>query len=88
LAALSNFQCQNTFNQSWGRTGAYITAVDADSAILQLPDHTEDKIPLDADHSQIVKFNSKNDKGYRSVVERLKQFQHDATSVVTARFSK
>src|SRR4051812_10160924 len=44
--ALHNSQCQDASTQSWGRTGAYITAVDTDSAILQLPGHTEDKISL------------------------------------------
>ena len=62
--------------------------MDTDPAILQLRDHTEDKVPLDADHSQIVKFNSRNDKGHKSVLEGLKQLQQDAPGVVAARFSK
>ncbi|KAF2180317.1 hypothetical protein K469DRAFT_715560 [Zopfia rhizophila CBS 207.26] len=70
----------------WKRTGDFVTAVDADSALLQLPDHTEEKIPLDADHSMIVKFNTKNDRGYTSARDKLRQFELDAPSVVAARF--
>lgn len=60
--------------------------VDADSAILQLPDDMEEKIPLHADHSQIVKFNKTDAPGYRSALEKLKQFELDAPKVVAARF--
>ncbi|KAI9677233.1 MAG: hypothetical protein M1822_008182 [Bathelium mastoideum] len=71
---------------SWERTGEPVTAVEVDSALLQLPDHLEEKIPLHADHSQIVKFNSRSDKGYTSALGKLKQFEQDAPSVVAARF--
>jgi hypothetical protein len=40
--------------------GEFITTVDADSALLQLPDHIEIKVPLHVDHSTIVKFDSRN----------------------------
>lgn len=60
--------------------------VDTESALLQLPDHVEDKIPLNADHSMMVKFKSKNDQGYRSALQKLQQFQKDAPGAVRARF--
>jgi hypothetical protein len=60
--------------------------VDADSALLQLPDFMEDKIPVDSDHSMIVKFDNKNTRGYTSARDKLKQFERDAPSVVAARF--
>ena len=63
-------------------------AVDTDSALLQLPDHMEDKIPLHADHSMIVKFNTRNDPGYRSALDKLKQFEQDAPRAVSDRFCK
>lgn len=44
-----------------------MTAVDSDSAHLQLPDNLENKIPLLADHSMIVKFDNRNAPGYRQV---------------------
>jgi hypothetical protein len=60
--------------------------VDIESALLELPDHMEEKIPLHADHSLIVKFNTQNDQGYSSALAKLKQFERDAPSVVAARF--
>ncbi|KAL5351765.1 hypothetical protein ACLOAV_003626 [Pseudogymnoascus australis] len=45
----------------------------------------EDKIPLDADHSMIVKFDSKNNRGCTSARDKLRQFEQDAPSVVAAR---
>ncbi|OBT82207.1 hypothetical protein VE02_08678 [Pseudogymnoascus sp. 03VT05] len=70
----------------WRRTGDFVTVVDADSALLQLPNSMEDKIPLDADHSIMVKFNNTSDRGYSSARDKLRQFEKDATSVVAARF--
>lgn len=63
-----------------------MTTVDADSALLQLPDHVEDKVPLHADHSMIVKFDARNTAGYRTALDKLQQFSKDAPSVVAARF--
>lgn len=63
-----------------------MTAVETDSAMLDLPDHMEDKIPLHADHSQIVKFDNRNAPGYRSALDRLKQFEQDAPKIVASRF--
>lgn len=48
----------------------------------------EDKIPLDEDHSMMVKFNTKNQRGYTSALDKLKKFEHDAPGVVAARFCK
>jgi hypothetical protein len=61
-------------------------AVDADSALLQLPDSMEDKIPVDSDHSMIVKFDNRNNRSYTSARDKLRQFERDAPSVVAARF--
>jgi 5-formaminoimidazole-4-carboxamide-1-beta-D-ribofuranosyl 5'-monophosphate synthetase len=75
---------QDSESKRWKRTGDFVTAVDADSALLQLP--KEEKIPLDADHSMIVKFDGRNDRGYTSARDKLRQFEQDAPSVVAARF--
>ena len=64
-----------------------MTTVGADSALLQLPDHVEDKVPLHADHSMVVTFNTRNAAGYRTAVDKLRQFLKDAPSMVAARFS-
>lgn len=77
---------QDSENKRWKRTGGLVTAVDADSALLQLPDSIEDKIPLNASHSMIVKFDDGNDQGYTSARDKLRQFERDAPSVVAARF--
>lgn len=60
---------------SWSRSGDFITAVDPHSALLQLPDHQEVKISVDADHSAIVKFDSRVNSTYRSALKYLKEFE-------------
>ncbi|KAJ5348541.1 uncharacterized protein N7506_001794 [Penicillium brevicompactum] len=72
----------------WKRTGEFMTTVDTDSALLQLPDHVEDKVPLHADHSMIVKFDKRDAAGYQTVRDRLQQFSKDAPSLVAARFTQ
>lgn len=63
-----------------------MVTVSADSALLQLPDYIEDKVPLYMDHSMIVKFDTRNAAGYRTVLDKLRQFAHAAPKVVAARF--
>lgn len=65
-----------------------MTTVGPDSALLQLPDHVEDKVPLHADHSMVIKFDTRNAPGYQTAFDRLRQFVHDAPSVVAARFGE
>ncbi|RDW56402.1 hypothetical protein BP5796_13224 [Coleophoma crateriformis] len=77
----------NNETRDWGRTGPYITAVESDSALLQLPDSMETKIPVHEDHSQIVKFDSRTSDTYQTVIGYLKQFEKDGNRTVSARFS-
>ena len=77
---------QDSESKRWERTGDFVTAVDSDSALLQLPDAMEEKIPLDADHSMMVKFDNKNARGYSSARDKLKQFAQNAPDVVADRF--
>ena len=63
-----------------------MTAVTSHSAILQLPDSMEVKIPVNADHSQIVKFDNKNTDAYQTVLGYLKQFEKDAGKIISDRF--
>jgi len=77
---------QDCESKRWARTGDFITAVDSDSALLQLPDAMEEKIPLDADHSMMVKFDDKNARGYSSARDKLQQFAQNAPGVVADRF--
>jgi hypothetical protein len=64
-----------------------MTTVDAESALLQLPDHIEEKVPLHADHSMLVKFDTRNAAGYLTALGKLRQFLKEAPLVVAARFS-
>lgn len=63
-----------------------MTAVDSGSAILDLPDSIEAKIPVNADHSQIVKFDNRNAEAYKTAAGYLKQFEQDARKVISDRF--
>jgi hypothetical protein len=65
-----------------------MTTVNAESALLQLPDHIEEKVPLHADHSMVVKFDTRNAAGYRTALDKLQHFSNDAPLVVAARFSE
>jgi hypothetical protein len=65
-----------------------MTAVEADSAVLHLSDSMETKIPLDSDHSQMVKFDTKRSEGYKSTLYYISEFEKNAPAVVAARFSK
>ncbi|CAG7562602.1 unnamed protein product [Fusarium equiseti] len=76
----------NSDTECWERTGATFVAVDTDSALLQLPDSLEEKIPVDADHSMIVKFDSETSKTYISARDKLRRFEKEAPSVIAARF--
>ncbi len=72
--------------EKWERSGSHATVVEFDSALLQLPDHMETKIPLDADHSQMVKFDNRHAFGYNSVLVKLNEFERAAPDVIRARF--
>lgn len=48
----------------------------------------EDKIPLNSDHSMMVKFSNRSDEGYASAMHKLQQFEKQASKVVRARFCK
>ena len=61
-------------------------AVDAESALLQLPDSVEEKIPLDAAHTMIVRFDYKSNRAYASALDKLRQYEQGAPSIVAARF--
>lgn len=46
----------------------------------------EGKILLSADHSLMVKFDSRDSKGYRVIVKRLRKFEKVAAQMANARF--
>lgn len=61
-------------------------ALDTDSALLQLPIQIETRVQLDADHSTVVKFDSKTSYGYKTSLKYLRAFEKGATEVIRARF--
>ncbi|KAF2008357.1 hypothetical protein BU24DRAFT_429452 [Aaosphaeria arxii CBS 175.79] len=78
----------NSESQRWRRSGDYVMAVGTDSALLQLPDAVEEKVPQNADHSMIVKFDARTDAGYTSARDKLQRYERNALSVVEGRFCR
>lgn len=48
----------------------------------------EDNIPLDRDHSGLVKYESRDEGDYTVVRERIKTFVQDAKTEVAGRFAE
>ncbi|KAF3399052.1 hypothetical protein DPV78_006687 [Talaromyces pinophilus] len=71
-------------SSQWERTGKVITTVNTNSALLQLPDYVKDRVPLHADHSMIVKFDTRNAVGYQIALNKLRQFVQDSPQVLGA----
>lgn len=68
-------QSTSSAKPKWGRSAdTFSTSVDTNSALLGIPD-VEIEIPVDADHSDIVKFNADTNKTYESVKQHLTQMQ-------------
>ncbi|RQM06170.1 hypothetical protein DH86_00003283 [Scytalidium sp. 3C] len=49
-----------------------------EDAVLNLPDMKEDKIPLDADHSQMCRFSEPNGRDFRAVWPPIKIMAENA----------
>ncbi|RPB13991.1 hypothetical protein P167DRAFT_89646, partial [Morchella conica CCBAS932] len=58
----------------FSRTGQYVMAVSRESALLNLAPDIETSIPVDSDHTNLVKFNTKGDAAYREIKSRLGLF--------------
>ncbi|KAF8248686.1 hypothetical protein K440DRAFT_660729 [Wilcoxina mikolae CBS 423.85] len=72
--------------QTWRRGSEnFTTSVDEESALLQFPDNIEVKIPVNANHSDMVKFDSRENPIYSSVVKRLKELGSKGAEVVHSR---
>ncbi|KAJ5496628.1 hypothetical protein N7463_008615 [Penicillium fimorum] len=72
----------------WERMGDFFEQVPSVSALLDLNDHRETKLPVDADHSTIVKFDHKQNPTYQSVSNKLREFEKHAHNCVANRFSQ
>ncbi|KAJ5366817.1 hypothetical protein N7541_000758 [Penicillium brevicompactum] len=70
----------------YARTGKLTTEVTSDSALLQLTDQNETKIPAKGDHSTLVKFDANGHGTYLSVKHKLREFEKNARRCVAGRF--
>lgn len=52
-----------------------------------MSDGRSDIVPLDADHSTMVKFDSRSDQSYQIVRDRILEFAKAAPKVITKRFT-
>lgn len=59
---------------------------DDEATLLQIPQ--EERIPVDADHSMMVKFDSRTDAAYTSTKYFLQRFEAEAPDIVARRFRK
>ncbi|KAF8534801.1 hypothetical protein BDD12DRAFT_858610 [Trichophaea hybrida] len=52
---------------TYSRSGDFVIALEKNATLLHLPDREEEKHPVDADHSNIVKFDNMSDRTYQHV---------------------
>lgn len=62
------------------RAGNYYTALASDDACFNTPGVQENKIPIDRDHSNIAKFESREEVSYRSLVSLIERHLASALS--------
>ena len=70
---------------SWARTGALITVVSKELALLGLP-LVEEEVAVDGNHSTMTKFSSRNNAGYAMALGSLLRFEEEAKAVVERHF--
>jgi hypothetical protein len=61
--------------------------VNEDSALLNLPRSIEERIPVEGDHSNMVKFRTSGDRTYVTVRDRLCEWARSAPDELSKRFS-
>ncbi|KAI1778475.1 hypothetical protein F4818DRAFT_456303 [Hypoxylon cercidicola] len=75
-------------NGKWVRSGEKKLMVTEDSAtMIDGHSNTEDKVPLAANHSSMVKYNTQHDPLYRTVQQRMIEMVQGAPNVIKAAFS-
>ena len=73
-------------DKSWRREGAFATAVEDTSALLKLPNSIEERIPVDENHSNLVKFATARNTTYGQVRTIIEQMLSEAPALVASRF--
>lgn len=72
---------------TWTRSGPKKLMVTEESATRTgLPDTFHQHIPLNADHSDLVKFESPSHGGYEIVMQKIKKCAAEAPEAVSERF--
>ncbi|KAI5778075.1 hypothetical protein EDC01DRAFT_675361 [Geopyxis carbonaria] len=71
---------------SWSREGELALSVKAGSALLQLPDSIEEKIPVDGDHFNMVQFETPHCTTYREVRSIIEKILLEAPEAIRSRF--
>jgi hypothetical protein len=74
---------------NWNRSGEMVRIVTEESATWALPTEANyGRIPIDANHSDMVKFTDRNDRHYMTVLERLHGCVGKARGVIENRLAK
>ena len=70
----------------WRRTGRPVRMVTKESATWFMPkEEVHNQIPINADHSQLVKFASRADHNYRAVSLKLRELVNSAPEIIRLR---
>jgi hypothetical protein len=76
-------------NGHWEKSGVMVRLVTQESATWLLPtEATHMQIPIDADHSNMVKFSDNNDRHYITVRDRLYECMRKAPGIIEDHLSK
>ena len=70
---------------TWSRTGPKTLQVSESSSVLDLPGHIERKYPVNANHSDMIKFKSSEDATYTTILKILRQYKKDASRTIEHR---
>ncbi len=80
----SNSSMQDSYGK-WSRTGPRTLQVSESSSVLDLPGHIERKYPVNANHSDMIKFKSSEDATYTTILAILREYTRDASRTIEHR---
>ncbi|KAJ4859789.1 NACHT domain-containing protein [Trichoderma breve] len=79
----------NSDTKSWERTGPEVMMVPQNSAIYAGPNEKSyDQLPIEADHSEIVKFSDASNSDYIIIQSRIAKWVKKAPAVIRERFAR
>ncbi|OPB46269.1 ankyrin repeat protein [Trichoderma guizhouense] len=79
----------NSETKSWERTGPEVMMVPQNSAIYAGPNEKPyDQLPIEADHSEIVKFSDSSNSDYIIIQSRIDKWVQKAPAVIRDRFRR